>query len=203
MPTWAYAWWPRRRRVTRVGLTQYYVAQSLDGFIAESDGGLDWLLTYDGDAGPDVSQATEGTYDEFFAQVGAVSMGSATYEFILAEQTGGWPYEGKPCWVFTSRDLPVAEGGDVRFVDGPVGAVHEEMKRSAGEGNLWVVGGGEVASQFADEGLLDQLLVTVVPVLLGAGLPTFARRLEGKQLRLARTRAFANGMTELVYDFVR
>ena len=186
-----------------MGVTQYYVAQSLDGFIAESDGGLDWLLTYDGDAGPDVSQATEGTYDEFFAQVGAVSMGSATYEFILAEQTGGWPYEGKPCWVFTSRDLPVPRGADVRFANGPVRAVLDQMKDSAGESNLWVVGGGDLASQFAGEGLLDQLLVTVVPVVLGAGLPTFARRLEGKQLRLTHTRAFANGMTELAYDFVR
>jgi dihydrofolate reductase len=60
-----------------VGSTQYYVAQSLDGYIAERDGG----------------------YDRFFAEVGAVVMGSATYEFILAEEQGRWPYEGTPCWV--------------------------------------------------------------------------------------------------------
>ncbi len=59
------------------------------------------------------------------------------------------------------------------------------------------------SSQFAEEGLLDQLLVTVVPVVLGSGLPTFARRLEGEQLRLEGVRAFENGMTELRYDFVR
>ncbi len=185
-----------------MGVIQYYVAQSLDGYIAESDGGLDWLLGYEGPI-TDASEATEGTYDEFFAQVGAAAMGSATYEFILAEANEGWPYEGRPCWVFTTRDLPVARGADVRFVNGPVGSVGERMKASAGERNLWLIGGGDLASQFADEGLLDQLLVTVVPVVLGAGLPTFARRLEGKGLRLTRTRAFANGMTELAYDFVR
>jgi len=186
-----------------MALTQYYVAQSLDGYIAESDGGLDWLLGYGGGSGADASAATGGSYDEFFARVGAVAMGSATYEFILAQAREGWPYEGIPSWVFTSRELPVPDGGDVRFAHGPVGDAHGEMVDAAGERNLWVVGGGKLASQFAEEGVLDQLLVTVVPVVLGSGLPTFARRLEGKQLRLEGTRAFENGMTELRYDFVR
>jgi len=184
-----------------VGVTQYYVAQSLDGYIAESDGGLDWLLGFGGFA-VDVSEATDGTYEEFFAEVGAVAMGSATYEFILAMKDGAWPYAGKPCWVFTSRDLPVPEGADVRFVNGSVGEADEQMRASAGEENLWLVGGGDLASQFAEAAMLDQLLVTVVPVVLGAGMATFARRLEGEQLRLTGSRAFANGMTELAFDFV-
>jgi len=182
--------------------TQYYVAQSLDGYIAEADGTLDWLLSYDGDAGDDVSQATEGEYGRFFAQVGAVAMGSATYEFILAEG-GGWPYQGIPSWVFSSRELAVPEGADVRFADGPVAPVHEEMSAEAGERNVWVVGGGNLASQFATEGLLDELIVTVVPVWLGDGMPTFAKRLQDKPLRLTGTRPFKNGMTELRYEVVR
>lgn len=102
--------------------TQYYVAQSLDGYIAERDGGLDWLLTY-GDATADddteggVSGATEGGYDRFYAQVGALAMGSGTYEWIL-EHADGWPYPELPSWVFTSRDLPVPAGADVRFARG-------------------------------------------------------------------------------------
>ena len=76
------------------------------------------------------------------------------------------------------------------------------MRASAGEENLWLVGGGDLASQFAEAAMLDQLLVTVVPVVLGAGMATFARRLEGEQLRLTGSRAFANGMTELAFDFV-
>ena len=181
--------------------TQYYVAQSLDGYIAEADHTLDWLTKYGGDSA-DVSEVTEGSYDRFYEQVGAVAMGSATYDFILAEG-GGWPYAGIPSWVFTSRELPAPDGADVRFANGPVAPLQKEMTAGAGDRNLWVVGGGNLASQFADEGLLDELIVTVVPVWLGDGMPTFAKRLEGEQLRRTGTQPFANGMTELRYEFVR
>jgi len=179
--------------------TQYYVAQSLDGYIAESDGGLDWLLNYDGEAGSDASQATDGEYDHFFAQVGAIVMGSGTYEFILAEEDDRWPYAGTPCWVFSSRELPVPDGGGVRFARGPVAPVHEQLRAAAGERNVWIVGGGGLASDFADAGLLDELLLTVVPVVLGDGLPTFERS-PGRRLHLSGVRPFSNGMTELCYD---
>ncbi len=155
-----------------VGSCQYYVAQSLDGYIAEADGGLDWLLNFDGEDPVDVSQATDGAYDRFFADVGALAMGSATYEFILAESRPRWPYEGRPSWVFTSRELPVPDGADVRFASGPVRRVYDEMRAAAGGRNVWVVGGGKLAMQFADEDLLDELHVTVVPVVLGRGIPT-------------------------------
>lgn len=181
--------------------TQYYLAQSLDGYIAETDHGLDWLTKYGGESEADVSEATDGSYDAFFAQVGAVAMGSATYEFILAEGSG-WPYKDVRSWVFTSKERPVPEGANIRFVDGPVGPAHEEMRTAAGERNVWIVGGGHLASQFADEGLLDELHVTVVPVVLGDGIPTFARRLGG-ELRLTGTRAFSNGMVELRYRLER
>lgn len=182
--------------------TQYYVAQTLDGFIAESDGGLEWLLRYGGEGEVDVSKATEGEYDKFFAGVGALAMGSATYEFILAEEHERWPYEGMPSWVFSSRRLPVPAGADVRFASGPVRPVHEQLAAAAGKRNVWIVGGGELAMQFVDEGLMDELLVTMVPVVLGQGIPTLPRRLR-QGLRLTRTRAFRNGMVELVYEFVR
>lgn len=182
--------------------TQYYLAQTLDGYIAEKDGGLDWLLRFDGGSEIDASDATEGEYDRFFAGVGAVAMGSATYEFILARERERWPYEGTPSWVFTSRELPVGRGADIRFASGRVRSVHEEMRAAAGGRNVWVVGGGDLASQFADQGLLDELLVTIVPVVLGEGIPTFAHRL-GQRLRLTGMRSFQNGMVELRYDFVQ
>jgi dihydrofolate reductase len=182
--------------------TQYYLAQTLDGYIAESDGGLDWLLHFEGENKGDVSEATDGTYDRFFAGVGALAMGSRTYEFILAEEPGRWPYEDTPSWVFTSRALPGPEGADVRFASGPVRPVHEEMRAAAGERNVWIVGGGDLAMQFAEEGLLDELHVTIVPVVLGEGIPTFPHRLR-QRLRLTGTLPFRNGMVELRYDFVR
>ena len=184
-----------------MGSCQYYLAQTLDGYIAESDGGLDWLMHVDSESQADASEATDGAYDRFYAEVGALAMGSATYEFVLAEARERWPYEGTPSWVFTSRELPVPEGADVRFARGAVGPVHEEMRAAAGERNLWIVGGGDLAMQFADGGLLDELLVTLVPVVLGQGLPTFPRRLR-QSLRLTGTRPFRNGMVELRYDFV-
>ncbi|MFN2467163.1 MAG: dihydrofolate reductase family protein [Gaiellaceae bacterium] len=192
--------------------TQYYVAQTLDGYIADSDGGLDWLQRYDGESTIDASEApgrdrdahpmaTDSAYDRFFAEVGVLAMGSATYEFILAEAHERWPYEGTPSWVFSSRELPVPEGADVRFARGAVQPVHEEMSAAAGERNVWIVGGGDLAMQFADEDMLDELHLTVVPVVLGEGLPTFPRRLR-RRLRLAGTRPFRNGMVELRYEVV-
>ncbi|HUR86678.1 MAG TPA: dihydrofolate reductase family protein [Solirubrobacteraceae bacterium] len=181
---------------------QYYFAQSLDGYIAESNHGLDWLVGHDGDGESDASEATDGTYDEFFAQVGALAMGSATYEVVLEEATSGWPYGGTPAWVFTSRELPVPEGADIRFVSGPVGPALEEMGAAAGDRNVWVAGGGDLAMQFADAGLLDELHITIVPAVLGAGIPAFSGRLVGR-LRLEGTRAFGNGMVELRYGFRR
>ena len=179
-----------------MSVTQYYLAQSLDGYIAEVDHSLGWL----DEAGSEGAEGSEGSYDDFYAQVGAVAMGSSTYEFVLRE-AAKWPYD-VPSWVFTSRDLPVMEGGDIRFADGPVGPVHEEMRAAAGERNVWIAGGGDLASQFVDEGLLDELHVTIAPAVLGDGIPTFARRLTGG-LDLIDSRAFANGMVHLRYSFRR
>ena len=182
---------------------QYYLAQSLDGYMAEADGGLDWLTGYGGEAQLDAAEATDGAYDTFYAEVGALAMGSATYEFVLAEASG-WPYEDGPSWVFTTRELPLpegAEGADLRFVRGAVRPVCEEMVEAAGERNVWIVGGGDLAAQVADEGLLDEVHLTIVPVVLGDGIPTLPRRLR-QRLELAGVRPFRNGMVELRYDVV-
>jgi dihydrofolate reductase len=184
-----------------MGAVQYYLAQSLDGYLAEADGGLDWLINFGGEGEVEVSDATDGTYDAFFAGVGALAMGSATYEFILAEASD-WPYAGVPSWVFTTRTLSVPEGADVRFASGPVAPIHAAMVEAAGGRNVWVVGGGDLAMQFVDAGLLDEVHVTIVPVVLGSGLPTFPRRVRDR-LRLMGARPFRNGMVELRYEVVR
>ncbi|WP_446513502.1 dihydrofolate reductase family protein, partial [Photobacterium sp. DNB22_13_2] len=85
-----------------------------------------------------------------------------------------WPY-AQPAWVFTSRKLPVVEGADVRFVQGDVALVHQQMRAAANGKNVWIVGGGELAGQFLDRGLLDELIVQIVPVVLGSGLPLLPR----------------------------
>jgi len=171
--------------------TQYFVAATVDGFIADPDGGLDWLTSIEGGA--------VDTYKRFMPTVGALVMGASTYEW-MAEHVAEWPYRGMPSWVFTHRELPRFEGGgDMRFVAGSPAEHIEEMRAAAGDRNVWVVGGGELASQYAEAGLLDELLLTVTPVVLGEGIPLFARGLPGR-LRLTGTRQFASGMVELRYE---
>jgi dihydrofolate reductase len=191
--------------------TQYYCAATLDGYIADVDDGLGWLFGYQGSfegEGAEQGPMSEGgTYERFYEGVGALISGSTTYEFVLdhLRDGGEWPYRGKPCWVLSSRDLPMPRGDDVdvRIVNAKVADLHDQMIAAAGERNLWVVGGGNVASQFADEGLLDELLVTVVPVVLGAGKPLFDRPLPGGEMQLMGTRVFKTGMVELRYEIRR
>ena len=186
---------------------QYYAAMSLDGYIAETDDTLDWLMGYEGSyEGPDAEpgpMSGGGSYQRFYDGVGALVSGSTTYEFVLDHMSAGgdWPYAGKPWWVLSSRDLPVpdGEGVDVRTANAAVSDLHDELVAAAGDLNVWVVGGGNVASQYADAGLLDEVLVTVVPVVLGAGKPLFDRRLPGGPMQLLGTSLFETGMVELRY----
>ena len=189
-------------------MIQYYVAASLDGYIADADDGIDWLTGYrgsfEGEGAEGGPMGEGGGYERFYEGVGALVSGSTTYEWIL-EHASGWPYAGKPYWVLSSRELapPEGEGIDVRFRNGDVGGLAEEMLSSAGGGNLWIVGGGPVASQFAEAGLLDDLLLTVVPVILGAGKPLFERPLPRGPMQFIGGTPYRNGMVELRYELDR
>jgi dihydrofolate reductase len=190
--------------------TQYYCAATLDGYIAESDDSIDWLTSYEGSFGDEGVEpgpmSPGGAYERFYEGVGALVSGATTYQFVLDHlgEDGEWPYRGKPHWVLSSRALPVPnrEGVDVRIANAKVADLFDEMIAAAGGRNLWVVGGGNVASQFADEGLLDEVVVTVVPVVLGGGKPLFDRRLPDA-MQLIETQVFGNGMVELRYEIRR
>jgi dihydrofolate reductase len=179
--------------------TQYYAAASLDGFIAAPQHSLDWLLQF-GDL-----EAT--SYPTFIRDVGAMAMGSATYEWIWRHQIQGegdgqlpaWPYE-QPAWVFTSRALPVVPGADVRFVSGDVRPVHRQMVAAAGGKNIWIVGGGELAGQFYDQGLLDELIIQVTSVTLGGGSPLLPRAITTPPLRLVSATTYGAAFVELRYE---
>jgi dihydrofolate reductase len=161
-----------------VSRTQYYTATTLDGFIADADNSLDWLFTRKRE--PDGPM----NYGDFIADVGAIAMGSTTYEWILDHEFAGkepsewkWPYD-VPCWVFTHRTLAEVPGAHIEFATGDVTGVHAAMVAAAGGRNVWIVGGGDLAGQFADAGLLDEVIVTIAPVTLGAGAPLLPRRIE-------------------------
>ena len=177
--------------------TQFYAASSLDGFIATEDDSLDWLFS--------LGALEDSSYPSFIAEVGALAMGSSTYEWMLrnadkvaAEAGSSWPYS-QPCWVFTSRELPAIAGADLRFVRGDVRPVHAAMSAAAGGKNLWVVGGGDLAGQFYDAGLLDELIIQVGSITLGAGKPLFPRRLSAP-MTLTSVQQYGPGFAELRYQ---
>jgi dihydrofolate reductase len=181
-----------------VSLTQYYTATTLDGFIADPDDSLDWLFTREREENGLLN------YGEFIAEVGAMAMGSTTYEWILDHEFAGkdpaewkWPYD-IPCWVFTHRRLPVVPEGNVAFTEADVESVHEEMVGAAGDRNVWIVGGGDLAGQFADAGLLDEVIVSIAPVTLGAGKPLLPRRIELRLNTLGRNGDFASAKFAVV-----
>jgi dihydrofolate reductase len=181
-----------------VAKTQYFCAATLDGYIADADDGIGWLTAFEPNYdGP--GENVLGAIDAYLEGIGALVMGSSTYEFILGHD---WPYGDRPTWVLTSRDLPEAEGADIRFHDGPVADIHAEMLEAAGDRDLWVVGGGPVASQLADAGLLDELLVTIVPIALGAGKPLFSTPVD-KPMRLLGTNTFDSGMIMLRFSLAK
>ncbi len=178
--------------------TQYYTASSLDGFIATEDDSLEWLFP--------LADLNDSSYPDFIAGIGALAMGSATYEWIVhnsdkvAAETGyPWPYT-QPVWVFTSRILPAIEGSNIKFVKGDVRQIHNEMRVAAGEKNIWIVGGGDLAGQFYDEGLLDELIIQIGSVTLGRGKQLFPRRVLSPTLRLISVRQMGVGMVELRYE---
>jgi dihydrofolate reductase len=169
--------------------TQYYTAASVDGFIADPGHSLDWLFQFGVQETPD--------YAGFAGAVGALAMGSSTYQWIRrslmnpkAGEPQAWPYQ-QPAWIFTTRTLAPIPGADIRFVRGVVGPVHREMERAAGDRNIWLVGGGDLVGQFYDAGLLDEIIVTLAPVMLGAGQPLLPRAVVSPPMRLIETQVYS------------
>jgi dihydrofolate reductase len=184
-----------------VAKTQYFTATSVDGYIADADNSLEWLFEVPRNGGG----GAEG-FGAFFAGVGAMAMGATTYEWVFAherldERPEKWRewYGETPTWVFTHRRLPSVPDGDIRFVQGDVAPVHADMVEAAQGRNVWIVGGGELVGTFADRGLLDEILLGVQPVFLGAGAPLLPRRLTSKRVRLESARQDGQ-QVQLVYS---
>lgn len=181
--------------------TQYYTASSLDGFIADSKNSLEWLFQF--------GDMEESTYPAFIRDIGALAMGSTTYEWLLrheiqpeAERPKPWPYQ-QPTWIFTSRSLPKIPDADIRFVKGDVRPVHRAMVEAANGKNVWVVGGGDLVGQFHDHGLLDELIVQITSVTLGSGAPLLPRAITTPPLKLISVKAHGGAFAELRYEVPR
>ncbi|SFO71200.1 Dihydrofolate reductase [Geodermatophilus dictyosporus] len=177
--------------------TVYYTATTLDGFIASREHSLDWLLSREAD-----HEGPMG-YQAFEKSVGSLVMGASTYEWV--REHGGpdaWSYT-QPAWVLTHRELTPYDGADIRFTaadtDEELRALHAEMVAAAGDLDVWVVGGGPVAARFAGAGLLDEVVVSIAPVTLGAGMPLLPAHVELVTREVAQNGEFA----VVRYDVVR
>ena len=181
----------------------FATATTLDGFLADSDNSLDWLFAVEGG---DESLAGLETFVE---GVGVLVMGSTTYQWILDHESildhpEKWQeyYPGKRTFVFSSRDLPLIPGADLRVVDGPVPEHLPTIVEAADGKDVWVMGGGDLAGQFDDAGALDEIRVSIAAVTLGSGAPLLPRRIESDRLRLVEVKQTGQ-FAELRYDVRR
>jgi dihydrofolate reductase len=161
--------------------TVYYTASSLDGFIADQDNSLSWLLSRD------IDQEGVMNYGSFRATLGAAALGATTYQWVLDNDPNGWDYT-LPSWVFTHRDFPPIDG--VTLTSDDVRTVHAAMAEAAGGKDLWLIGGGDLVGQFADAGLLDEVWVQYAPLTLGGGAPLLPRRIEMRLEEHGQNREF-------------
>jgi dihydrofolate reductase len=175
----------------------YYVAASVDGYIATPDGGVGWLAPFEG-------PAEDYGYAAFYASVDALLLGRRTYEQVLT--FGEWPYGGKPCWVFSRRPMAPAQP-EVIVTAQPPPQVAADLE-TRGIRRAWLVGGGQLAAAFRAEGLISEYIVSIIPVILGAGIALFdapAAAVETlimpphMRLALVEHQVYANGVVQLRY----
>ncbi|MDX7999385.1 dihydrofolate reductase [Xenorhabdus sp. Reich] len=146
----------------------YYVAATMDGYIATKDHELDWL--YEFTLGDDATP-----YDDFYQGIGAAIMGAETYEWIMKNSASDWPYKDIPSFIISSRGLSIPAGINAVITQESPKSIAAKARVAAKDKNVWVVGGGKAAAYFADAGELEQLFITTIPVFLGSGvrvLPT-------------------------------
>lgn len=169
---------------------RYSVAASLDGFIADAAGGFDWIPT-----DPAVD------FGALFARVDTVVMGRRTYEVMQAADGPAWP-PGTRLYVF-SRTLQAAEHPDVEVVASGAADTVARLRAETGTGEIWIFGGGELFATLLEAGQVDRVEVTIVPVLLGSGVPLVTDAISRTALRLTDLQRYPSGMVRLSYAVER
>lgn len=165
-----------------------FIATSLDGYIATKDESLEWLFNVEGEG--------DNGYSEFYETVDTVLIGKKTYDWIMAHESGEFPYKNKDCYVFTNSTAEDTE--DVKFINEDVVNFTNNLKERDGK-NIWIVGGGNLLHSFLEEKLVDELRITVAPTIIGKGIPLFEEGDYQLNLSLKGIRNF-NQFVELHYD---
>ncbi len=176
----------------------YNTASSLNGYIADENNSLNWLFEIDSPEMPD--------HNKFLENIGVLISGSTTYEWVLENEDllqhpEKWPqfYGKKPYYVFTSRELLVPDGADVRFVNGSVQDHFQEIQTNSNNNDIWIVGGGDLAGQFFDAGLLDEIQISFTPASLEHGAPLLPRKISSKNLSLQSVNRYGE-FAHLIYS---
>ncbi len=172
-----------------------YIATSLDGFIARENGDLDWLPGAEGDV-----SVEEYGYKDFIDTVDVLVIGRHTYEKVLS--FGGWPYGKKSVVVLSSQPvkIPKKVAGTVEWMSGSPGEVIARLtERGATHA---YVDGGKTIQRFLEAGLIQQIIITTIPVLLGGGIPLFGPSSHDIKLRHIETQQFPSGLVQSKYEVI-
>ncbi|MFP7365019.1 dihydrofolate reductase family protein [Corynebacterium callunae] len=184
--------------------TIFNTSCTLNGFIADEQHSLQWLFDVPGSAD------AEADFANFLAQISVIVMGSHTYEWMVKEldllnHPEAWTniYGARPTWVFSSRELPLPADTPIRLIHSDIPAALEEINASnTAGGDVWIVGGGDLATQFYEAGALDRITLTMAPVFLPAGKPVFTGFVDSKNLHTTKVRRVGE-FTELTLEVKR
>ena len=179
----------------RMVRTVYYVAASLDGFISDSRDSQEWHRGFSGAEGQDV------LFRKFLGRIGALVMGAGTYRSFQAAGPDSWAFGRTPAWVFTHHEFPGISGADITFARGDVAEFHPDIVHDAGGKDIWLVGGGNLAAQFMNKGLVDEVVLTVIPVVLGSGRPLLPVAAPTGSAVLIAANTLGQGLMQLHYGF--
>lgn len=168
-----------------------YIAMSLDGYIADPKGGVEWL------GGQDAASEDMGSYPEFIQTVDTVIMGWKTYHQVTTELSPDqWVYSGMKSYIITHQKLAATE--DIEYTEQPLEELIADLKKQEGK-HIWICGGASIVGQLIEENLIDRYHITVIPTLLGDGIRLFEKSHKELKLKLIGTQSY-NGMTDLIYE---
>jgi dihydrofolate reductase len=166
-----------------------YISSSLDGFIARRNGDITWLDEFN-------VEGEDYGYSEFLNGVDIIVMGSKTYEQVLSFSK--WPYEGFKTYVLTGRKLDRVDGAEVKFYSGYLDSFVHNIKHESRK-NIWLVGGATVAQNFLRQRCIDEIILSIIPIILGDGISLFKSEDGEIHLVLLQSKSYSNGLVQLHY----
>lgn len=166
-----------------------YIAASIDGYIAGNDGDLDWLTEYP------INSETNYGYDDFYKSVDTVIMGGRTYRDILNMDVV-WPYKDKITYVITHN--PIESKGNIRFISDNIIETILQLQKDEGK-DIWLVGGGKLITILLNQEMIDEMIITTIPVIIGSGVSLFPPTPKESQWELANSESYKNGVIQTTY----